>query len=321
MWDLTVPLELIINRIENENAGIRVLYLTAADGSDLPAYTPGAHIDVALDGIGTRSYSLIDFSPPMDPPFCYCIAVQREDAGQGGSVAMHQYQFGDIITATEPCNDFELRQTCESPVILVAGGIGVTPLISMATKLQESAVEFQFHYSGRNAAVTAFRKVLEEQFGEQLFLYLDDENPVLLDAVFSSSEKPADVYICGPAGMIEATREAALAAGVSADAIHVELFSTPVTASADEAFEVEIQSTGQVYTIPVGKSIIDVLEDEGLDLVFDCQRGDCGICQTDVISGTPDHRDVVLSEAEKASGKVMQICVSRARSERLVLDL
>jgi vanillate O-demethylase ferredoxin subunit len=129
------------------------------------------------------------------------------------------------------------------------------------------------------------------------------------------------IYLCGPKGMIDAARTAAVSEGHPEDQIHIELFTSAATAEGDTAFEVEIADTGAVYTIPPGKTIIDVLEDEGMDLIYDCQRGDCGICQTDVISGTPDHRDVVLSDAEKASGKVMQICVSRAKSDRLVLDL
>ena len=121
--------------------------------------------------------------------------------------------------------------------------------------------------------------------------------------------------------MIDATRLAATRSGHSEQNIHMELFSTPDTQSDDAPFEVEIHDTGEVFKIPVGKTIIDVLESQGKDLMYDCRRGDCGICQTDIISGTPDHRDVVLSEADRASGKVMQICVSRAKSPRLVLDL
>ncbi len=296
------------------------MYLSAADGSDLPGYTPGAHIDVEIDGIGTRSYSLIDFSTPLDSPNCYCIAVQREDDGQGGSRAMHQFEFGDVMVASTPKNDFELT-TSDSPVILLAGGIGVTPLISMATLLQDTGAAFQFHYSGRNADSIAFRKVLDEQHSEQLSVYLDDQNPLSLNALFSSADASSVVYICGPRGMIDAAREAAAANGISADNIHIELFASAETQTGDTGFEVEIQSTGQVYEVPPGQTIIDVLEAADIDLVYDCQRGDCGICQTDVISGTPDHRDVVLSDDERASGKVMQICVSRAKTARLVLDL
>jgi vanillate O-demethylase ferredoxin subunit len=121
--------------------------------------------------------------------------------------------------------------------------------------------------------------------------------------------------------MIDAARKLAEAAGLAPERVHVELFDNASAQEGDAPFEVELASTGQVFAIPPGRSIIDVLEEEGVDLIYDCQRGDCGICQTDVISGIPDHRDVVLSDAERAEGKVMQICVSRAKSARLVLDL
>ena len=121
--------------------------------------------------------------------------------------------------------------------------------------------------------------------------------------------------------MIEAVKSICTEQNLPSDNVHFELFSTPAPEESDTSFEVEIQDTGAVYTVPVGKSIIEVLEEAGLDVMYDCQRGDCGICQTDVVSGTPDHRDVVLSDDEKASGSVMQICVSRAKSDRLVLDI
>ena len=137
------------------------------------------------------------------------------------------------------------------------------------------------------------------------------------------ASQPPDthVYICGPKGMIDAARTAAADAGLADSQIHIELFTSPDAQTGDTAFEVEIKDSGAVYTIPPDKTIIEVLEEEGVDLMYDCQRGDCGICQTDVIEGTPDHRDVVLSQADKDAGNVMQICVSRAKSARLVLDL
>ena len=138
--------------------------------------------------------------------------------------------------------------------------------------------------------------------------------------LIASADPTAHVYVCGPKPMIDATRAAMDTAG-RADLFHAELFENASHQSGDKPFEVEVASTGQIFTIPADKTIIEVLEAGGMDLVFDCQRGDCGICQTDVLEGTPDHRDVVLSKAERDSGKVMQICVSRALSARLKLDL
>lgn len=315
-----MPLELIIKRIEDANSRIRVLHLTTTDNRELPAYTAGAHIDVDLGSLGTRSYSLIDFVVPPQYFSTYQIAIQRENEGQGGSKAMHEFSIGDVIYSSEPKNDFELISD-DAPVVLLAGGIGVTPLISMAATLLYTQRDFEFHYSARNKEAMAFEDKLSGLFSSQLSLYLDDRNPLVLDALFSSLKPSSQIYLCGPAGLIEAARTAASSAGIHPDNVHIELFSTPDTLTGDQPFEVELQSSGQVFTVPVGKSIIDVLEAAGIDVMFDCQRGDCGICQTEVISGTPDHRDVVLTEAERDSGTVMQICVSRALSDRLVLDL
>lgn len=315
-----MPLELIIREIEEASERVRLLHLALPDNSALPVYTAGAHIDVVLDGIGTRSYSLIDFETPATNPLSYHIAVQREDDGLGGSKAMHELAIGDVLHASEPKNSFELVSD-EAPVVLLAGGIGVTPLISMASSLRRDQRLFEFHYSARSHEAMAFASRLSTAHPAQLSLYLDDENALSLDKLFESIKPSSQLYICGPAAMIEAARNAALAVSIPANNIHVELFSTPVSDEGDQPFEVELQSTGQVFTVPAGQTILDVLEAADVDVMFDCQRGDCGICQTGVISGTPDHRDVVLSVEERESGEVMQICVSRAFSDRLVLDL
>ncbi|RMF36600.1 MAG: oxidoreductase, partial [Alphaproteobacteria bacterium] len=194
------------------------------------------------------------------------------------------------------------------------------PLISMASALAESGRPFTFHYAGRSAGVMAWLERLGALFGPALAPHFDDRTPIDLQAVAAAARDHA-LYICGPKGMIDATRAAAEAAGIPPERIHVELFTTPASSSGDTAFEVELASDGRVIPVAPGQSIIEALEQAGVDLIYDCQRGDCGICQTGVISGIPDHRDVVLSEAERASGKVMQICVSRAKSPRLVLDI
>jgi len=313
-------LKLQLAEYRDETDRIRVLYFHALGNDKLPGYTPGAHLDFELGALGSRSYSLIDWQPLPASPITYTVAVQREDDGDGGSSAMHQLQVGQTIQVTPPKNDFELLDS-SAPVLLLAGGIGVTPLISMATRLREKSATFAFHYAARSARAMGFKEAIGGHFGEHAQLYFDDTAPLDLSKLLAAQPASTEIYICGPAGMIEAARAASIAAGLPTQNIHVELFSTPASNEDDSAFEVEIQETGEVFNIPADKTIIEVLEEAGKDIVFDCQRGDCGICQTDVISGVPDHRDVVLSDAEKASGTVMQICVSRAKSRRLVLDL
>jgi vanillate O-demethylase ferredoxin subunit len=166
----------------------------------------------------------------------------------------------------------------------------------------------------------AYHAELAEQFGDAFHLHCDDaETARELDALIASVGA-AHLYVCGPRGLLEAARAKAETAGIPADRVHFELFEAASPQDGDTAFEVQIND-GSVYTIPVGQSIIDVLEENDVDVMYDCQRGDCGICQCDVLEGTPDHRDVVLSKAERDAGEVMQICVSRAKSPRLVLDI
>ena len=299
---------------------IRLMRFQDVSGNSLQAYSAGAHVEFELSGIGTRTYSLTDWQNVDRRPKIYEIAVQREDDGDGGSKAMHQIDIGATVKASEPANDFELAED-SSEVLLLAGGIGVTPLISMATQLKQENRRFHFHYSARTQNQMAFKDKLETNFGPHMSFHFDDIVPIELSLVMKDQPHGTAIYICGPKGMIDAARAAAEDAGHSDKMIHVELFSTPKDSSEDTAFEVEIQSSGEVFVILPGQSIIDVLSAEGKDILYDCQRGDCGICQTDVISGIPDHRDVVLSEADRQEGKVMQICVSRAKSARLVLDI
>ena len=313
---MTLDLRITAKRAETDR--ITEFELEAAGGGALPGYTAGAHLDFETPA-GTRSYSLVDWSPPGDAPARYAIAVQREDDGEGGSRHMHGLATGDQLAATDPKNDFPLGDHA-GPALLLAGGIGITPLISHATALKTAGRPFTFHYTARSRGVMGFAARLEGAFGDDLHLWYDDTRPLDLTTLMTGADPATHLYVCGPKGMIEAARAAWTAAGLPDTQVHFELFTSAAAQEGDAAFEVEIND-GRVFTIPPGKTIIEVLEAEGVDLIYDCQRGDCGICQTDVIEGEPDHRDVVLSEAERSSGKVMQICVSRAKSARLVLDI
>lgn len=310
-------MKLILEQVEAESELIRVLTFRSATQEQLPAYAAGAHIEFDLGEVGKRSYSLVDW--PRASTY-YTVAVQREVEGDGGSQAMHALNVGEIIETTLPQNNFTLIDGGE-PVLLVAGGIGITPLISMATHLQRNGRAFQLHYAARDRLRMGFADALNNAFDGAVYLYYDDTKPVHLVELMQSQSKDTTVYLCGPRGMIDAARSAAINAGMSEDAIHIELFTASEAQDADSAFEVEISNTGQVVSVAADQSIIEALEAANIDVMYDCQRGDCGICQCDVISGIPDHRDVVLSEDEKASGKVMQICVSRAKTARLVIDV
>ena len=313
---MTLDQRIAAKRAETDR--IAEFELVPAAGGALPAYTAGAHLDFETPA-GTRSYSLVDWSPPGDAPACYTIAVQREDEGDGGSRHMHGLAAGDALKVTDPKNDFPLGDHA-GPALLLAGGIGITPLISHAAALKAAGRPFAFHYAARSRGLMGFADRLEAAFGDDLHLWYDDTRPLDLAALMTGAGPATHLYVCGPKGMIEAARAAWTAAGLPEGQVHFELFTSAAAQQGDAAFEVEI-GDGRVFTIPPGKTIIEVLEAEGVDLIYDCQRGDCGICQTDILSGEPDHRDVVLSQAERDAGKVMQICVSRAKSARLVLDI
>lgn len=318
-------LRLVVISSEAATPQIRTIELTSEDGRALPPYRAGAHIKVQLPDGGERPYSLVNTDPSPDAtkdPQSYRLGVRLEEDSAGGSCFMHALKAGDVLTATGPENQFAVRQE-DTPIVLIAGGIGITPILSMASELRAAGRPFDFHYCGRTRTALAFVVPLQAICGDALTLHCDDEpdTAIDLDAVVKASPSDAHLYVCGPRGMIEAVREQAHEAGIDKDHVHFELFSKHDEQVAGGSFEVEISSTGEVFTIPPDRSIIEVLEEAGVDLIYDCQRGDCGICQTGVIDGVPDHRDVILTDDERAANDVMQICVSRAKSDRLVLDL
>lgn len=318
-------IEMIVGEVRCLTPLIKTFRLDPSNGGLLPGFEPGAHIRVDLPAGGDRAYSLINLDPQAN---CasgvphYRVAVRLEDESTGGSRFMHQLAEGDRITIASPKNDFPLHQG-DDPALLIAGGIGITPIVSMTAALAGRGGDYRLHYAGRNRGALAFVDELRELAGDRLAEHYDDEAETALDLkqLLSGPLESARIYVCGPKGMIEAVQQAAHERGLPRDRVHFELFTNQAAAADSEAFEIELASTGEVLTVPPGKTIIEVLEEAGHDILYDCQRGDCGICQTTVISGTPDHRDVVLSEEEKASGTVMQICVSRAKTPRLVLEL
>jgi ferredoxin-NADP reductase len=314
----THPLKLKLKSFAAETPFIRSLVF-GVEGGVVPRWQAGAHIRVALPSGGDRPYSLMAL--PDLPEGALALGVLREELSTGGSQFMHALKIGDVVKATAPVNNFHLHEGA-SPAILFAGGIGVTPILSMAAELQARGNSYRLLYAGRARGLLAFLPQLLAICPASLSVHYDSDDS-RLDIAASLGDAPANsqVYVCGPAGMIKAVKAAALAKGIPSDRVHYELFKAEPPSWPDKAFEVELKSTGQVVTVAASQTIIQALEQAGLDVLYDCQRGDCGICQCGVISGTPDHRDVILSDDEKASNRVMQICVSRAKSERLVLDL
>ena len=327
-----VTLVVRVASVEALTPHIKTFRLVAADGSPLPGWTAGAHVQVQVpaapgrrEHAQWRSYSLIGLDPQADGAAGtaqYRIAVRREDDGRGGSRYMHEeLHRGDTLTIRPPVNHFPLAEPPE--VILIAGGIGITPIASMATALLAQRRALRLHYSGRSRAQLAFTDELAALLGARLHLHADDEpaTKLSLEALLSAADPQQPIYVCGPAGMIDATLQIAERLGWPRSAVHYELFTEAQPLAGDQPFEVELKSSGRVLTVPADRSLLDTLNDHGADVMYDCRSGYCGLCSTGVCSGDIDHRDTYLSEAEKAGGHVMQVCVSRARAGRLVLDL
>ncbi|WP_295549233.1 2Fe-2S iron-sulfur cluster-binding protein [uncultured Pseudacidovorax sp.] len=326
----TLPLRVAEARLLNPL--IRLLRLEHAEGAALPGWTPGAHIQVQVqlpDGQADwRHYSLIELEgvagTPGFAPSGYTIAVRREAGGRGGSRFMHDgLQPGDRLTVQAPRNDFPLDDSAARAVLL-AGGIGITPLASMAARCRAQGRRVSLHYAGRSRTLLAFADELQALLGADLRLHADDEAggqgfdiAALLDGM--ASDEP--LYVCGPKPLLDAVLAAAQARGWAPGRVHFELFSAPVVEAGDQPFEVELAQSGQRFTVPADQTILDCLIAHGCDPLYDCKRGECGVCAVPVIEGEVDHRDYVLSQAEKDGGQVMQICISRAKGPRLVLDL
>jgi ferredoxin-NADP reductase len=316
------PLRLRLADIRVLTPRISALRLCAADAGRLPGFAPGAHLrfPLALDTgqVAVRAYSLLN---PGDAPQDYEIAVQLEPAGHGGSRFMHGLSVGDELACSLPANDFALCADGGRHV-LIAGGIGVTPLLAMARHLSASGADFEFHYVARTPEMMAFRaEVAAFATAKLLFDAGDPARGLDLSGIFKANAPGTHFYICGPQKMVEDAAQIHARTGLPQASFHYELFAGTLGRPGDAAFDVVLARDGRRFTIPRGTTILDVLIEAGLDPNYDCRRGECGICVVTVCAGMPDHRDVTLSEQEKASGKSMCTCISRALSPELVLDL
>jgi ferredoxin-NADP reductase len=297
--------------------------LRALDGSPLPSYEPGAHVHVTLAAGLTRSYSLIDGNPGLAPTR-YRIGVALDARSRGGSSHVHrQLRPGQIVTASTPRNHFPLVEA--SPFTqFVAGGIGITPLMAMAERLESIGRPWRLLWCVRTRARAPFLDRLERHAGK-VELHVDAERggpwtgwSTLIDALPAQ----AHVYCCGPAPMLEAYEAAASV--LDPDRVHLERFAAaPATihAQAGGAFVVHMAKTGKSVQVGAQQSVLDALLAEQPGLPHSCLQGICGVCETRVLDGIPDHRDSVLSKEERASNQTMMICCSRARTAELVLDL
>lgn len=311
-------LTVLVTRKHQETDTICVFELADVEGRPLPPFTAGAHIDVHLSGQLIRQYSLCN-SP--HERHRYLIAVQRETRSRGGSRLLHeQIETGQRLTIGTPRNLFELHPP-GSRHVLVAAGIGITPLLSMAHELTQRGDPFELHYRTGSPERSAFLEHLSEHFPLQTTIYFDRST---FNGIGLPGQPAPDkhLYVCGPPSFMEHMLETARGLGWAEANLHREFFSAKApTVERDQAFEVEIASTGAVLTVAASQTVHQALEAVGIDIPISCGKGICGACLTGVRTGIVDHRDQVLSEEEQAESALFTPCCSRAFSPRLVLDL
>jgi vanillate O-demethylase ferredoxin subunit len=318
-------LEVQVDAMSAQGAGNLALELVRADGGALPAFEAGAHVDVHLPNGLVRQYSIAS-APAQTARYVLC--VRRETASRGGSAFVHErLRVGDRLRISPPRNLFALRDGRHH--VLVAGGIGITPLMAMAHDLRAAGCSFELHYYARSLGEIAFRRLLQAGLGQgAVHLHCADEGRdarQLLPDVLAHGDAAHHLYLCGPVAFMDHISAAAQARGWPADNIHSEAFA-PVVVTAEAAagevgFEVQLASSGQVFAIAPGRTIAAVLAEAGVPISLSCEMGMCGACLTDVVEGIPDHRDTVQSEQEKTSNRQMTLCCSRSHSPRLTLAL
>lgn len=313
-------LSLVVREVRELGPEIREFTLSSADGAELPSFSVGSHIVVSLP-LGGRvhrnAYSLL--GDPADRA-AWRIAVRRQSASRGGSQWLHQHaQPGLTLQASWPVNLFSLVRTARHH-LLVAGGIGITPILAQARELARLGASFEVHYAYRGAANAALAEELQACAPSRVHLR-DSERDGHLDFNALLARRPlgTHVYLCGPQAMIDACRIAAAKLGWPGGHVHSEQFLAP---GGGEPFEVEMRASGKRFTVPRDLSLLEAIEAQGIDTPSLCRGGACGQCELEVLEahGTLHHHDVYLSDAERASGRKIMPCVSRLEGRCLVLN-
>ena len=313
-----------VTRKTAETSDICTFELVAKGGGPLPAFSAGSHIDVQVPGTAiTRQYSLCN-----DPQEShrYVIGVLRDPASRGGSVAMHDaIQEGQVLHISAPKNHFALAHAAQRSLLL-AGGIGVTPILCMAERLAISGAAFEMHYCTRSRERTAFyERMARSSFAAQVQFHFDDgEAAQKLDIaqLLRAPTSGLHLYVCGPKGFMDAVLSSARAQGWPEGQLHYEFFSAEVVKSADDAsFEVKLASSGRVIKVLAAQSVTEALSAAGVDVPTSCEQGVCGTCLTRVLEGIPDHKDMYLTPDEQAANDQFMPCCSRSKTPLLVLDI
>ena len=312
-----------VARKTREAEDIAGFALVALDGQALPPFEAGSHVDVHVGDDLVRQYSLCN-----DPAerHRYLLGVLRDPATRGGSRAMHDnVKEGDVLRISAPKNHFALAAGARESLLL-AGGIGVTPIMAMAERLAAQGANFAFHYGARSVDRMAFRaRILGSPWADKVRFHFDDgaaEQKFDLAALLRGPAADRHLYFCGPIGFLDAVRNTARALGWCDAQVHFEYFSNVVAPSdTDTSFEVELKSSGRVILVGPDQSVTEALAKAGVDVPTSCEQGVCGTCITRVLEGEPDHKDMYFTPDEHALNDQFTPCCSRAKSKRLVLDL
>lgn len=311
--------ELRVSQMTWEAEGVLSVRFTDPSGADLPSWEPGAHLVLHLPNGIVREFSLC--SDPEDLSG-WTVAVLREPSSRGGSAYVHlELRVGDVITVDGPRNNFHLEPA--KKYLLIAGGIGITPILAMARDLARRGEDWRMLYAGRSRATMAFTEELQELGAEKVRLHADDEagGPPALAEVLDSVEDDTLVYCCGPEPLLKGVEE-----GLADNTcLRLERFKAPEPVTppegGDQPFGIVCAGSGTLVHVPVGTTALDALEQAGFDMPSSCTEGICGTCETKVLAGTVDHRDFLLTEDEKEAQDTMFVCVSRALSPELTLDV
>lgn len=311
--------EAMVVSIQEIASGIRRIELSPLEG--VTHYDPGSHIDVQVqvnDARETRSYSLIGESGGD----AYVIAVRLASDGRGGSIAMHALEAGQTVRISKPKNLFSLSYTSKS-YLLVAGGIGVTPLVSMASALARRGADVRMVYMGRDRSMMALIPELTAVLGDRLTVHADSESgPLDMNALVQTVEGDGEAYVCGPIGMLESVRSLWASSGRVPHRLRFETFGSNGHRP-PQSFVVDIPRLGKQIVVPADRSMLEALEEAGAEPLFNCRRGECGLCSVQILSvdGEVDHRDVFFSDRQKAESSHMCSCVSRIASGRISIEL
>ena len=308
-----------VTRKDEIARGIDLFELRRPDGGELPEFSAGAHVAVKVPNGLIRKYSLCNDPAERDR---YQIAVKRDEAGRGGSVSLiEKTKAGDTLIVSPPVNDFELARNAQA-FLFIAGGIGITPIMSMMRALNAiEGKQYKLYYCTRSPEFTAFREELSQPpFQGKIIFHHDDGDPArALDIwpIVEERKNRAHLYCCGPRPLMQAVRD--MTGHWSSAAIHMEAFSEAETRKPDDKpFTVTLAKSGETFDVPVGTTILEAMRAKGHQVPSSCESGTCGTCRTKLLAGEVDHRDLVLAEHER--GDQIMICVSRARTPEIVID-